>query len=114
MRRDDAKLLDILLACREMQEFVSGVSREGFLADRKLQRALCMDLEIVGEAARALSEEFRASHEDIPWRQIIGLRHKIAHEYFRLDLGILWEIVHRDVPLLIYQMEPLVPPEQQD
>ena len=112
MRKDDARLLDILLACREVQEFIAGVSREEFKADRKLQSALCMKLEIIGEAARTVSDEYKTAHPDIPWRDIVGLRHRIVHEYFRLDLDIIWDIVQKDIPALIAMVEPLIPPEK--
>ena len=112
MRRDEARLLDIVLACREALDYVRDVSEDEFRGDRKLQRALCMVLEIFGEAARALSERFRAAHSEVPWPQIVGLRNRIIHEYFRLDLGILWTIVQRDVPTLLRLLEPLAPPHE--
>jgi uncharacterized protein with HEPN domain len=111
MRDDAARLLDIVLACREAQEYTKGISRAEFQADRKLQRALCMLLEIIGEAARAISEPFKAAHPDVPWPHIVGLRNRIVHEYFRLDLDVLWEIAQRDVPRLLALLRPLAPPE---
>ncbi len=111
MRRDEARLLDVLLACREALEFIRGVSRDEFLKDRKLQTALCMELEIIGEAARSISDDFKISHPEIPWRDIVSLRHRIVHEYFRLDLETIWQIAQRDVPDLMDRLEPLVPPE---
>jgi uncharacterized protein with HEPN domain len=113
MRQDEARLLDMLLACRDAREFVAGVSRQQFLADRKLQSAVCLKLEIVGEAARAVTAEFRRGHPGIPWADIVGLRHRIVHEYFRLDLDIIWEIVQRDVPALVRLIEPLAPPPEE-
>ena len=111
MWRDDARVLDIVLACTEALEFTRGVSHVGYLRDRKLQRALCMVLEIIGEAARAVSEEYKALHPEVPWKELAGLRNRIVHEYFRLDLNLIWDIVHTDVPALLAQLEPLVPPE---
>ncbi len=87
---------------------------EGFQKDRKLQRALCMVLEIIGEAARAVSEEYRARHGEIPWRDLAGIRNRIIHEYFRLDPKMIWETAQRDVPALLAMVEPLVPPEKED
>ncbi|WP_353846958.1 HepT-like ribonuclease domain-containing protein [Chloroflexus sp.] len=66
----------------------------------------------MGEAARKVSDETRAAHPEIPWNQIVALRHRIAHDYFRLDLVRIWKIVQEDVPALINQIEPLVPPEE--
>ena len=111
MRDDEARLLDIVLACREAMEYVEGVSETEFRADRKLQRALCMVLEILGEAARAISEPCKAAHPEVPWRDMVGLRNRIVHEYFRLDLTILWQIVTRDLPHHLALVRPLAPPE---
>ena len=113
MRRDEARLLDMTLAAQEAMGFVADVSQEGFLADRKLQSAVCMQLEIVGEAARALSDEFKASHPEVPWRDVVGLRHRIVHEYFRLDLDVIWETVKRDLPELLGHLGRWAPSEDQ-
>jgi uncharacterized protein with HEPN domain len=112
MWKDDARLADILLGCREVMEYSKGVTFEQFHCELKLQRALCMVLEIIGEAARAVSEECKAAHPQIPWRGIVGLRHRIVHEYFRLDLDVIWDIVQKDIPSLLAVVEPLVPPQE--
>lgn len=111
MRDDLARLVDIWLACLDVQEFVAGVTEEQYRRDRKLQNALCMSLEVIGEAARAISQEFKDQHPEVPWAKIVGLRHRIVHEYFRLDLDVIWRIVGADVPALAATMKPLVPPE---
>jgi len=112
MRDDDARLLDILLACREAQGYLDGVTEADFRLDRKLQRALAMVLEIIGEAARAVSDECKAAHPEVPWRDLIGLRNRIVHEYFRLDIAILWQILQHDLPHLLTLIVPLAPPEE--
>lgn len=114
MRDDSARLVDIYLACRDVMEFVAGVDHEAYIGDRKLQYALCRALEVIGEAARMISDDFKQDQGEVPWVQIVGLRHRIVHEYFRLDTDILWEIVQRDVPALMRQLGPLVPPETQE
>jgi len=111
MWKDEARLMDILLACREARGYVEGVTRHEFTEDRKLQRALGMVLEIIGEAARALSDDLKTANPQVPWRDLVGLRNRIIHEYFRFDLRILWEIVQRDVPALEKMIEPLIPPK---
>ena len=110
MRRDEARLLDMQLALRDARDFIAGVSREMFLNDKKLQNAVCMKLEVVGEAARAISSAFKDCHTDIPWSAVVGLRHRIVHEYFRLDLEVIWEIVDREVAELLRLIDPLVQP----
>lgn len=69
-----------------------------------------MKLEVVGESARAISSTLRDAHAEIPWTAIVGLRHRIVHEYFRLDIEVIWEIVDREVPELLRLIDPLVQP----
>ena len=112
MWRDPALLLDMLIAAREAREFGEGLTWEEFQRSSLHQHAIAKALENIGEAARQLSDETKAAHPEIPWPQIIGLRHRIAHDYFHLDLVRMWEIVQHDVPALIGMIEPLVPPEE--
>ncbi len=112
MWRDEAYLLDMLIAAREAQEFCKGISWEHFRGSSLHQHAIAKALENVGEAARKISEETRAAHPEVPWARIVGLRHRIAHDYFHLDLVRIWEIVTKEIPTPIAVLEPLVPPEE--
>jgi uncharacterized protein with HEPN domain len=69
-------------------------------------------IEIVGEAARNISTEFKATHPEIPWSGIISMRNRLVHEYFRVSSERVWEVVNKDIPALIVLIEPLVPPEE--
>lgn len=112
MWRDAAHLLDMLIAAREAREFSEGLTWEEFQLSSLHQHAIAKALENIGDTARRLSDDTTAAHPEIPWSQIIGLRHRIAHDYFRLDLVRMWEIVQEDIPALIKMIEPLVPPEE--
>lgn len=107
--RDPAHLWDMLDAAQSIQEFTAGIDREDYLADRLIQRAVERSLEIVGEAARRVSQSLRDEHPEIPWRSIIGLRNILAHEYGEIDQSRLWELVVRDIPPLIAAIEALLP-----
>jgi uncharacterized protein with HEPN domain len=113
MRDDIARVLDINLACADVLSMTAGVDRKAYNEDRTLQFALCRVLEVIGEAARNISEDYRLAHPQVPWAKIIGLRNKIAHEYFRLDLDMIWRIVTEDVPALAKATASLVPPEEE-
>ena len=65
------------------------------------------NLEIVGEAANRLPDSFKDEHSEIEWIEIIGLRHRIVHEYFGVDLGIIWEILQRDLPAFKQQLQDI-------
>ena len=71
--------------------------------------AVVRNLEIIGEAASRIPGSFRNFHPDIEWRKIVGLRNRIVHDYFGVDLEIIWEIVQRDVPELRTRIEGLPP-----
>jgi uncharacterized protein with HEPN domain len=73
-----------------------------------IQDGVIRQLEIIGEASRALSSEFRAQQPDLPWNQIIGLRNRLIHAYFDINLGIIWDIVQADIPPLKAQIHTLL------
>jgi uncharacterized protein with HEPN domain len=113
MRKDDAiRLRHMLDAAREAMGFVQGRNRAHLNADRKLVLALVKDIEIIGEAACQISEITRDQLQEIPWEDIIGMRHRLVHAYFDINLDILWRTVQEDLPALIAVLEPLIPPEE--
>lgn len=113
MWRDDALLLDILLAAGDAREFNQGLDWAGFSASKLHQSATVRCLEIIGEAAGLVSQEFQERHPEIPWRKIIGMRNRLIHAYNEVRLDIVWEVVQDDLPPLIETIKPLVPPEDE-
>jgi len=111
MWRDDAYLLDIVVAARKVINFTNGVTREQFDNDEILQNAVIRFLEIIGEASRSISQELKDSHPEIPWREIIGMRNRLIHHYFKVDAEKVWETIQDDIPSLIVMIEPLIPDE---
>lgn len=108
--RDAAYLWDIVDTSRSVREFTAGLTPHDYLVDRKLQLAVERALEIIGEAARRVSDSFKADHPEVPWRQIVAQRHVIAHEYGEIKQERLWLVATRDVPKLSEQLEALLPP----
>jgi len=108
--RDVAYLWDMLEAARTARDFTAGATLEDYLGDRKLQLAVERVIEIIGEAARRVSESFRSDHPEIPWRAIIGQRHVLAHEYGEIKQERIWNVATERVSELIALLEPLVPP----
>lgn len=99
MRDDDARVADILETCDQLIEHVAS-DHERFRADPVLQAAAQRWLEILGEAASNLSDEFMAAHPGVAWRELVGMRTILAHGYFHVDLDVVWTAVARDVPHL--------------
>lgn len=109
--RDAACLWDMLQACKEILDFCADAGWEDFIADRKLCLAVERSLEIVGEAAGKVSEEFQGKHPSISWHQIKGMRNILAHEYGQIDYEIVYKTVIDDIPGLAAALEALLPPE---
>jgi len=110
MSRDDALVLDIVLAAADAQEFVEGLDWPGFEASRLHQNAVIRSLEIIGEAAGKLSADFVEDHPSIPWRDIVNMRHRLIHAYSEVRLDVVWRVVEQDLPQLLAELGPLVPP----
>jgi uncharacterized protein with HEPN domain len=114
MQRELVYLLDILQSAELIRTFVSDMDQTAFEIDLKTQDAVIRRIEVIGEAVRRLSLEFRASYPNIPWQQIAGMRSKLIHEYDRVDLVAVWEVAQHDIPTLIAQIQPLIPPDVPD
>lgn len=108
--RDAGYVWDMLDAARSVREFTQDVTREEYLQDRKLQLAIERALEIIGEAARLVSGDFKASHAEVPWKKIIGQRHVLAHEYGEVSHDRIWLVARNSVPDRIRLLQPLLPP----
>ncbi len=104
-RPDRLRLQHTLEAAREAQVFVAAKSREDLDADRMLQLALVRAIEIFGEAASQVSAESRSQLNTFPWREVIGMRNRLIHAYFNIDLDILWNTTIGDLPTLIHEIE---------
>jgi uncharacterized protein with HEPN domain len=112
MWRDDAYMLDMVLAARKVENFTGGISWEKFKADDLLQNAVMHQIQIIGEAARKISQQYKDSHPEIPWQMIIGMRNRLVHEYFDIIPERVWDVVENNIPELIRLVEPLVPPDE--
>ena len=104
---DSVRIRHILDAAREAISFADDRSRTDLDTDRKLNLSLVRLLEIIGEAARGISEEFRDSHPDLPWNKMVGMRDRLIHGYFDVNLDVVWETVTQDLPSLIAQLEKI-------
>lgn len=106
MQKDDAiRLRHMLDAGREAMGFCEARTRDDLGRDRQLLLALVKELEILGEAASRVSAATKAACADIPWPEIIAMRHRLTHGYFDVDLDIVWSTVREDLPPLVAQLE---------
>jgi uncharacterized protein with HEPN domain len=98
----------MLDAAREAITFTEGRTRADLEVDRMLVLALVKEIEIVGEAASQISQEAREQLPNIPWPDIVGMRHRLVHAYFDINLEILWQTVQSDLPPLIAELEQIL------
>ena len=106
MRRDDqVRLQHMLDAAREAIGFAQGRARTDLDSDRMLVLSLIKEIEIVGEAATQVSEVTREQLPEIPWTDIVGMRNRLVHAYFDINLEILWRTVQDDLPPLVTVLE---------
>ena len=111
MRHDDSYLIDMLQAARKAAAFAADLTYPQFQDSGLHQNAIVKVLEIIGEAASRITTDTRRAYPQIPWRQIIGLRNRVVHGYFDVDLKLIWQIVRQDIPILIDQLQDLLPPD---
>jgi uncharacterized protein with HEPN domain len=111
VRRDEQRLQDILEAIEKIDRF-AGEGRAAFDVDERTQVWIVHHIQIVGEAARALSEDLRMKNPQVPWPLIVGMRHILVHDYFGIDLGEVWSVVERDLPVLRREVQAILDSER--
>lgn len=105
---DRIRLHHMLDAAREALEFVSGRTRQELDTDRMLVLSLVKEIEIIGEAASRLSQESQSSIPGIPWQDVIGMRNRLIHVYYDVNLDIVWSAVTKELPSLVADLEKVI------
>lgn len=105
---DFTRLRHMRDAATEAIKFVCDCARADLDCNRMLTLALVKDIEIIGEAAGRISTECQTRHPEIPWGQMIGMRNRLTHAYFEVDLDIVWAVVTNDLPTLVTQLEKII------
>ncbi|ELS00095.1 DUF86 domain-containing protein [Gloeocapsa sp. PCC 73106] len=105
MKDDLTRLKHIRDAARQALEFVSNKERQDLNENKMLSLALVRLIEIMGEAAKHISESCQNKYSRIPWRQIMGMRNRLIHAYFDVDLDIIWKVVTQDLDSLLLEVE---------
>ena len=114
MSKRDVRLLltDILESIAKARRYIRGMTFQEFATNDLVVDAVTRNLEIIGEAARQIPEEIRRRHPEVPWRRVIGLRHIVVHEYFAVDIEILWTIVQENLPELERHLRQMLEGEE--
>ncbi|WP_204105482.1 MULTISPECIES: DUF86 domain-containing protein [Spirulina sp. CCY15215] len=109
MSRDKASLLDINHAGQLVLQFAEGLTREELETDLVKQSAIFYQIEVMGEATKRLSQEFRDAHPDIPWKKTAGMRDILIHQYDRVNFDLVWNAIQHSIPEFLDAIAPLVP-----
>lgn len=113
MYKDDWIYIEHMLdMSKKALDAVKGKSRKNFDNDLTLQMALTHFIQIIGEAARRVSPVSKQAYPEIPWQQIIWMRHRIVHDYMRVDEDVVWEVATNDLPALVSLLEVINPPKE--
>ena len=104
-------LRHILTEIQFLIDFSAGLEAEVFMQDEILQRAFVRSLEIIGEAARHVPDEFRLRHGEVSWSNMVGMRNRLIHGYFGIDYEIVWDVITNIVPDLRSEIERLIQSE---
>ncbi len=111
MQDDKALLLDMLIASRKIQRYIHGIRYEVFLRTDIIQSAVEWELQVIGEAARGISEDTRYSYSELPWSTMIGMRNRLVHGYATISLEVVWDTITNDVPALSEQLANILEEE---
>ncbi|OGC42790.1 hypothetical protein A2Y85_07115 [candidate division WOR-3 bacterium RBG_13_43_14] len=108
MKDDSVYLKHILDAIERIQEYSKEINYDYFIKNHLIQDGIIRQIEIIGEAARRLSEELKNKNSQIPWKDIVGMRNKLSHDYLGVDIDAVWDTVQKDLPFLKAEIEQIV------
>lgn len=109
--RDDDALLDMLIYARKTVRFVGDSTWQEFETNEILQQAVMRTVSMIGEAAGKVSATKKSAMREVLWEKIVGMRHRLTHDYRNINVALVWQVVREDLPALIPVLERVVPPD---
>lgn len=106
--RDTTYLKHVLDSIRKIQDYMEGMDSEDFEKEPKTQSAVIREMEVIGEATKQITKETKEENPEIPWQQIAGMRDKLIHGYFQVDLNIVWRTYEEEIPRLKKKIQELL------
>ena len=108
MKEDKVYLQDMLDAISDIEKFIEDMTRDEFYKNKEKQYAVLRALEIIGEATKKLGKGLKTKHREITWRDIAGMRDKLIHDYFGVDIDVGWGTVKQDIPVLKVKVKKII------
>ncbi|NMC58846.1 MAG: DUF86 domain-containing protein [Candidatus Methanofastidiosa archaeon] len=108
MKNNLVYLKHIVDSIRRIEEYISDVDYDGFMESSLIQAATIREIEIIGEATKNLDTSFKDKHRAIPWKKMSGMRDKVIHDYFGVDLDAIWDTIKIDIPPLKEKIEEII------
>lgn len=107
-KRSDQELVQDIIECaHRIRSYIERMVYDDFLQDHKTQDAVIRNIEIIGEAVKLLSDNIKKSHPHIAWKEIAGTRDKLIHDYFGVNIDVVWNIAKEDLPSFVDQLETM-------
>jgi len=100
MKDDLASIEHILLCIDKIQEYTKNLTAQDFINNELIQDAVIRNIEIIGEASKKISKDLELQYREIPWKEMSGMRDKLIHDYFGVDVDVVWKTVNEDIPFL--------------
>ncbi len=108
MKDDLAYIEHIILSLSKIKEYTSNITRSDFNKNEMVQDAVIRNIEIIGEASKRVSSDFKATNFEIPWKEMAGMRDKLIHDYMGVDVAVVWKTIEMDVPELYCLLKKIV------
>lgn len=103
----------MLIAANKVKEIATGLTKDQFKTSALYQSAIIRELQVIGGAARQMSSETKSENTQINWSELSGMRNRLVHEYFRVDIDLIWDAVQNNVEPLIDSLKPVIPPDEE-
>ena len=108
MHKNDLLYIDHIINCiKKIRKFIKGIDKKEFAKNELIQDAIIRNFEVIGEASKKISPDFKKVYYDIPWKEISGMRDKLIHDYLGIDIEVIWKTIEHDLPILQKELKKI-------